>query len=533
MTRTETLPGSCAVAEPRDLAGGKPAQAKSRSYGGVLKSSALIGGSSVIEIGFRIIRTKAMAVLVGPAGIGMLGLYTTINELVRNLAGLGLRTSGVRQIAEAAGTGEVERIARTATTLRRVALVSGLAGAALLFVASPLVSRVTFGDGRHTLAIALLALCIPLSDISDAQAALLQGMRRIADLARMTILGALLGTVCSIPIVYVWGERGLAPSLVVTAAMGILTSWWYARRIGIERPRMTLRDTLVESRQLLSFGLAFMASGFMWMGSAYLVRLVILRSEGVEAAGFFQAAWALGGLYTNLLFRSMAADFYPRLTAAAADNHECNRLANEQAEVMLLLACPGVLATLTMAATIIRMFYAASFEPAVPILRWICVGMLLQVTAWSLGYIVMAKGKQRIFFWSELLSNVTLLAAVWAGVALFGLTGSGMGFAAMYSLYSVGTYFVVRHLTGFRLSVANWRLAGIFAPTIAAVFAAPYVLSPTASLLLGLGATAAVSVYSVRRLCGLISIERMPEPVQRLLRVCRFVPIPAAPAPGV
>ena len=153
-----------------------------------------------------------------------------------------------------------------------------------------------------------------------------------------------------------------------------------------------------------------MASGFMWMGSAYLVRLVILRSEGVEAAGFFQAAWALGGLYTNLLFRAMAADFYPRLTAAAADNRECNRLANEQAEVMLLLACPGVLGTLTLAPAIIQMFYAASFAPAVPILRWICVGMLLQVTAWSLGYIVMAKGRQRIFFWSELLSNVTLLA---------------------------------------------------------------------------------------------------------------------------
>ena len=48
----------------------------------------------------------------------------------------------------------------------------------------------------------------------------------------------------------------------------------------------------------------------------------------------------------------MGADFYPRLTAVSKDNVACNRLVNEQARISLLLAGPGVIGTLTLAALV-------------------------------------------------------------------------------------------------------------------------------------------------------------------------------------
>ena len=47
---------------------------------------------------------------------------------------MGMNISGVRQIAEAVGTGDEQRIARTVTALRRVAFLSGVVGALLLLV---------------------------------------------------------------------------------------------------------------------------------------------------------------------------------------------------------------------------------------------------------------------------------------------------------------------------------------------------------------------------------------------------------------
>ncbi len=59
----EVLAPPPGVARAEDL----PA-AEKHSYGQILKSSVLIGGSSAVNIGIGIVRTKAIAVLLGPAG---------------------------------------------------------------------------------------------------------------------------------------------------------------------------------------------------------------------------------------------------------------------------------------------------------------------------------------------------------------------------------------------------------------------------------------------------------------------------------
>ena len=94
----------------------------------------------------------------------------------------------------------------------------------------------------------------------------------------------------------------------------------------------------------------------------------------------------------------MGADFYPRLTGVAKDNNECNRMVNEQAQISLLLAGPGVLATLTFACIVISLFYSAKFEPAVGLLRWFCLGLTLRVITWPMGFIILAKGAPKAYF---------------------------------------------------------------------------------------------------------------------------------------
>src|SRR5205814_10384 len=77
-----------------------------------------------------------------------------------------------------------------------------------------------------------------------------------------------------------------------------------------------------------------------------------------EAAGLYQSAWTIGGLYTGFILQAMLTDFYPRLSAVATDDRECNRLVNEQAEISLLLAGPGVIATMTFAPLVVALFYS-------------------------------------------------------------------------------------------------------------------------------------------------------------------------------
>jgi PST family polysaccharide transporter len=339
-----------------EMAMNEPVSPKSSSYTQILKSTAMIGGSSIVNIGFAIIRNKAMALLLGPSGVGLMGLYSSIIDLTQTLAGLGISPSGVRQIAEATATQDEERIARTTLMLRRVSIVLGLLGAALLGLLALPVARFTFGDDTHVVAVALLGIAVCLQLISAAQMALVQGMRRISHLAQITMLGAFFSTAIGIPMVYFFGEAGIVPAFIAMALASLATSWWYARQIKIKPIKLSTREVSQEAAALLKLGVVFMASAFLTTGAAYAIRLIVLKHAGFEAAGLYQAAWALGGLYAGFILQAMGTDFFPRLTAVANDNRECNRLVNEQAQISILLAGPGLLATLTVAPLVMAIF---------------------------------------------------------------------------------------------------------------------------------------------------------------------------------
>ncbi|MGH8613178.1 MAG: O-antigen translocase [Gammaproteobacteria bacterium] len=493
------------------------ATAEKPTYGQILKSSALIGGSSVLSIAIGIIRTKAMAVLLGPAGVGLMGLYSSIADLAQSVAGMGVNSSGVRQIAEAVGSGDTQRIARTVVVLRRTSVILGILGAALLIVFSRQVSGVTFGSDQYAAAVALLSVAVFFRCVSAGQGALIQGMRRISDLAKMGVLGALFGTIISIPVVFFFGQEGIVPSLVAVAAMTIVTSWWYSRKVQIQTPSMTASQVGQEAAGLLKLGLAFMASGILMMGAAYAVRTMVLRMVGIEAAGYYQSAWTLGGLYVAFILQAMGADFYPRLTAVARDNTACNRMVNEQAHVSLLLAGPGVIATLAFAPIVIALFYSAKFDAAVEILRWICLGMTLRVITWPMGFIILAKGAQNYFFWTELAWTVVNVGLSWLCLRSFGLNGAGVAFFGSYIFHGLMIYPVVRRLSGFRWSTANWKTGLLFLALIAVVFCGFYVLPPLLAIAVGTLAVILSGAYSIRALLSLVSLDQIPRPMRGLL----------------
>jgi antigen flippase len=495
------------------------------SYGQILKSSALIGGSQALDIAIRMVRTKAMAVLLGPAGIGLMSLYSSITSFAQSIAEMGINSSGVRQIAEAVGSGETERIAQTATVLRRISVLLGLFGASLLIVFSSQVSMLTFGNDQHAGSVALLSLVVLFGCVSGAQGALIQGMRRIADLAKIQVLGALFGTLISIPVVYFYGEQGVVLSLIGVGFMSLLISWWYSRKIRVQMPYMMMSKVGREAAALLKLGFAFMASMMMMTGAAYAVRLILLHKVGFEAAGLYQAAWALGGLYVGVILQAMGADFYPRLTAVAKDNIECNRIVNEQEQIGLLLTGPGVIGTLTFAPLVIALFYSSEFDAAVGILRWLCLGITLRVIIWPMGYIIIVKGEQSIFIFTELVWTVVNVGLSWLGLTYFGLNGVGIAFFGSYIVHGLIIYLVVRNLSGFRLSAANRKIGLLFLSLVAVVFYGFNELPFLWATGFGILVMTLSGVFSIRVLLSLISQEHIPRPILRMLVWMRIAPL--------
>ena len=385
------------------------------------------------------------------------------------------------------------------------------------------VSLVSFGTDAQTGAIRLLSAAVLFTLIAEGQGALLQGLRRIGDLARIRIYGGLYSTIAVIVTVYALGERGIVAGVVVGAVVSVVAAAWYVRRLGLATPVVPAQAATKEARELLKLGVAFMGSAFLMMGAAYAVRAIVSSQAGLPAAGLYQAAWTLGGLYSGFILQAMGTDFYPRLVGAIGDLHERNRLANEQMAASLMLAGPGIIGTLALAPLALSLLYSGEFSEASATLRWICVGMALRVITWPPGFIIVAKNERWAFIGTEIAWAAANVGLTLTLVKQVGLVGAGIAFAASYVLHGVLVYTIVHKRYDFKLERSTLVAAIVFLAAIAVVLLGFEVLSESIAVIFGTAVTLVISIVSVRALVTMIPQEHLPPPIVRVLRFLRLL----------
>ncbi len=427
----------------------------SSSYRTILRSSSIIGGAQVANIAVSLVKMKVVAVLLGPAGVGLVGLYTSLLQTAATISALGISKSGTRQIAAAQAAGGEAEVGRVRRALFWAMLVLAILGATLFWLARDLIARTILDDPTLGHEVGWLAIALALSVGAGSQGALLTGMRRVGDLARISVLSGFAGAALGILAVWLWGREGLIALVVVAPLATFLLGHVYVARLGPPAgPRATIGEMARDWREMASLGFAFMLSAVITTLGHLAVRTLVQRELGAEALGQFQAAWAIGMTYLGFVLGAMGTDYYPRLAAAINDPETAGRLVNEQTEVALLLCAPVLLAMLGLAPWVIQLLYTAEFTPAVDILRWQLLGDALKVMSWPLGFILVAAGAGRTFVVTETIGVGVFALVTFIGLPLMGVTATGVGFLALYVVYLPLVYWLGGRRIGFRWSRA-------------------------------------------------------------------------------
>ena len=161
----------------------------SSSYRSIFKATSLFGGVQVYQILVSIIKSKIIAVLLGPTGVGIQGLYQSGIQFVQSLTSMGLSSSAVRDVAEANATSDGYRIGRTVSALRKLVWLTGLLGLISVAIFSPVLSNYAFGNRDYTIPFILLSVTLLIDQLSAGQKVVLQGKRRLKDLAKASAIG--------------------------------------------------------------------------------------------------------------------------------------------------------------------------------------------------------------------------------------------------------------------------------------------------------------------------------------------------------
>lgn len=413
-----------------------------------------MGGSQAIKLIIGMIQTKALAVFLGPSGVGLMSTFQNLTSLVGTVAGMGIGSSGVRQVAEANGQGDIIRLGRTVLALRRAVWGLGLTGTILTILMAWPLSYWTFGTGSYAWSLAALGPSLLAGNLAMGQTALLQGTRRIADLAKLNIATAGVGAAVAVTGFGLAGERAIIPVILTTSLTSLAVSWWFARRVPVPSGiTCGWSESWFEIRPLLGLGFSFMWSGLMTTLAAWATRAMIIHTQGIDQVGMFQAAFSISGIFVGFIIGAMGADFYPALTAVAKDHPAANMLIRQQTEIGVFLATPGLIATLAFAPWVIRLFYSGEFAAASEMLRWFTLGCFGQVLSWPMGFILLAKGKGRLFAITQTVANLLHILLVALGLHFLGSIGVSIAFAFLYLFVTAGIALIARRLSGYTFQI--------------------------------------------------------------------------------
>lgn len=483
--------------EPRTTVPSAPVRAEAASDAGersnlrrVLQSTGLVGSATVAALVFGLIRSKAIALTLGPAGIGLFGVLYTLLMSGSTVVGLNLGTSGVRALA-AAPVGSPERI-RARAGLWSLTWLCALLGSvafifALKFIYVPLAQVTLSWFDAIILAIGVAALVI-----GAALLAVLQAEGRVAAVAAVRLWSGLAGALIGVAATLIWHTAGIYVAIVAIGLAIPAAALPYYRQLRLPAlSALSLREHRDQWGTLLSIGLAITIGLFASGAGQLAIRSVLVAQGSLAVAGEFQAAMAISTANMAIVLAALAVDYFPRLAGAAESPDQMSAILADQLKVTITLAAPLLIVLAGFTDLAVFVLFSSKFQLAAGLLRWLVLGDMMKIVCWCIGYVVLARRAGIYFLMGEFALQICSVGGTWLLYGRFGLPAAGMSLIAGYFM-TLAIYAAFAWRAGVRMDGVAWRLAvagagaiGLTGLVSARHPVAAMVLAPVAALSFG------------------------------------------------
>ena len=433
------------------------------SYKDILKSFSIVGSAQIVNIVIGILRTKLFAVFLGPTGVGLLGLFQSIVDIIKNVTGLGLNVSAVKFVAEANAEKDNELVSAIIAILKKWGIITGLAGTIITISLNAPLSEFTFGNSLYRFPIIALSTTLFFTSVAQMYLGILQGLREMKHFVLASVWGYLLGFLITIPMVYFGGQNSVVYVIIINSVTLFLSTNYYFRKIKYRYIKNSFSEVLRKGKKKVQLGSYMTFTTIVATLTLYIIRQYILTHDSMEGVGIFQASWSLAIIYIGIILNAMGADYYPRLAMISDNDSRLNILTNEQTMVTLLIGSPVVILMLLFMPVSVRILYSESFLEGLSIFQWMIIGVFSKLLTQPLGYVLLVKEKGIKYIVSSSSWYVGYILCVIFTWKLWGIETLGISFLLVSLLDIVITYFLAYQTIHFLWSRGNKIIIGFYA----------------------------------------------------------------------
>lgn len=422
------------------------------TYAQVVKYTGAFGGVQGLTMLVSVLRNKLAAILLGPAGMGLVVLYNSVTSFLANISNLGLATSGVRQISALYENGTLEDLLDDVRLVRTWGVWTALAGTLLSVLLSPLISYLAFdGNFSYSSALMLLSPVIGFTAIMGAEQAVLKGTRHLKRIVGISALGALTTLLTTIPLYYFFGVNGIVGALVFSSFILAAIHIYYSAQVYPWKISLFDYNVFYRGKNMVRLGVAFVLAAVAGSLAELMIPSLLFRMGSLEDVAFYRLGYSLIVTYAGMVFVAMEADYYPRLSAIGDDLEKCNRTVNQQLEICVMLMGPILVFFMLAMPMVVYLLYSSAYLVLVDMAVCAAIYMLFKAATLPVAYLALSKGDSLMFLSMDVVYYIFMVIAVVLGYQIGGLFGTGVALAISGLFDFLLIHWVYSKRYGFRL----------------------------------------------------------------------------------
>ena len=408
-----------------------------------LQALLALGGIQAFTMLAGLARSKVLAVLLGPAGVGVASVIDQVVSLVAQLGSLSIPFVGLRFLARArdGGADETRGLYDALVVLLALASVTAaVIGSGLAFLQPSF-----FGDGLTTYRTALIVALLGVPPFAIAP--LLRNAMAALERHRESAIAAFLGAVLTVGGAAI-GVRsaGLVGLYVANAVVLVITvaglQWDLARSLGLRLPANV--STAAATRALRSQpGLMKFAAAMYVLALtspfAYLfARSMLLSTHGAIVAGLVAAAYGIGVSIRLVLHQANSLYLTPLVNRNTPKPDRIAAVA-EYLRILIVLAVLATLVVVLFPAQWLRLLYSAKFLDGRPLVTVFVLAETVLLVASVYQALLIGFDDISGFLISTVSGQLITIALVRWLVAGQGGLGVGLAFLAGNSVILLAT----------------------------------------------------------------------------------------------
>lgn len=401
----------------------------------IVKVFSLNAMATFIRMLAGMISVKIVALIIGPAGIALLGQLNNFNSILLGLANGGISSGITKYVAEYKE--DYSQIRKYLSNALRITLICSVIVAIILIVGCKQLSELILLSDEYYYVFIVFGLTIVLYSLNGLLISILNGYKQFKKYVEINVAGTLLGLAYSVCLVYFWGLPGALINAVTFQSIVFFATLWMCRKqMWLRKDYFKEKFDHVITKQYFGYSLMTLTTLALLPVSQLILRGYVISEISSTDAGIWEGMNRVSGTYLSVITTALSVYYLPRLSEITDNIELRNEIFKCYKFIIPLLLLIGV-SIYVARYFIIWLLFTPEFLPMEGLFVWQLLGDFFKISSWLLAFIMVAKAQTKMFITTEIVFGFTYLLLCFICMKYNGIVGLTQGYLINYVLYMI------------------------------------------------------------------------------------------------